>query len=136
MELHTSIIYNGSASHSSRAFQDTSYNVYMNSGFSLSVRSSHLHSRLAHVHIDNASERSDLLLVLKLNISRVSSNQRLLLILPDAVEVDECYDTQANAVTDDNGNLGGNITRRVLLAESLGAYMWELRQSNPSEIQM
>ena len=95
----------------------------MNSGFSLSVRSSHLHSGLAHAHIGNVSERSDLLLVLELNISRVSTNQRLLLILPDAVEVDERYDTQANAITDDNRDLGGHVTRRVLLAESLGAYM-------------
>ena len=93
----------------------------MNSGFSLSVRSSHLHSRLAHVHIDHASERSDLLLVLKLNVSRVSTDHRLLLILPDAVEVDERDDTQANAITDDDGDLGGHVTRRILLAEGLGA---------------
>lgn len=60
-------------------------------------------------------------MVLKLDISRVSTNQRLLLILPDAVEVDERYDTQANAITDDDGDLGGHVTRRILLAEGLGA---------------
>jgi len=98
----------------------------MNSGFSLSVRSSHLHSWLAPARLLSVFERSNLLLVLKLDISRVSTNQRLLLILPDAIEVNERYNAQANTVTDDYRNLGGNITRRVLLAESLGAYMRKL----------
>lgn len=99
----------------------------MNSGFSLSVRSSHLNQWLASVQLIDAFERSNSLLVFKFHVSRLRTNLRLLLILPHAVEVNECYDTQANAITDDDCNLGGNVTRRVLLAESLGAYMRELR---------
>jgi hypothetical protein len=97
------------------------YNVYTNSGFSLSVRSSHL---LSVSFADPLTKSHDgLLLVRKMYVFRCRSNLCLLLVLIDAVAVDECQDAEANSPAHDNRDLSRNVTRRILGSESLRAYV-------------
>jgi hypothetical protein len=97
------------------------YNVYTNSGFSLSVKSSHLCSL---VHFRNmAVLNNDLLLVRKMYVFRCRSNLCLLLVLIDAVAVDECQDAEADSPAHNDRDLSRNVTRRILGSESLWAYV-------------
>lgn len=62
------------------------------------------------------------LLVLELHVVGRSADCCLLLVLADAVGVDECEYTQTNSPADDDGHLGGDVAWCVTRAESLRAY--------------
>ena len=61
------------------------------------------------------------LLVLKLDIRRISTNKCFLRVLLLAVPVDEQHVQQTNTPAGDDRDLGGNVTRSVLRPESLRA---------------
>jgi hypothetical protein len=94
--------------------------VYTNSGFSLSVKSNHLHTRQ---HTVNSQQPQNSLLVLQPHILGGRPNLRLLLILQHAVHVDEREYAQTHAPAHDDRDLGGHVARRVFGAESLRAWM-------------
>jgi hypothetical protein len=61
------------------------------------------------------------LLVLQLDVLRVRAQHDFLRVLPLAVPVDEQHVEQAHAPARDDGDLGGDVARRVAGAEGLGA---------------
>lgn len=61
------------------------------------------------------------LLVLQFHILRVRAQHDFLRVLPLAVPVDEQHVEQAHAPARDDGDLGGDVARRVAGAEGLGA---------------
>ena len=65
--------------------------------------------------------KRNLLLVLEPHVFRRRPNLRFLLVLPHAVEMDECHDAQANAPAHDDCDFGWDVAGGVTGAESLGA---------------
>jgi hypothetical protein len=61
------------------------------------------------------------LLVLKLNVRRIRTNESFLRILTTAIPVDEQHVQQTHAPASDDCDLGGNVTGRVLRSEGLRA---------------
>ena len=79
------------------------------------------------------------LLVLEFHVLRVRSQQHFLRVLSLAVPVDEQHVEQAHAPARDDGDLGGDVARRVAGAEGLGAddvadAVWEKRVSEGCSI--
>ena len=70
------------------------------------------------------------LLVLQPHVTGRGADLGFLLVLVDAVEVDECEDSQTNTPTDDDGHFGRNVAWSIAGTESLRACNVSVKQAN------
>lgn len=99
-----------------------SHSEYMKSGFSRSVRSSHL-QQLARIPNPNPvkNKEKNLLLIFQSNIVRTRLEFCFPAILLTVPPPDKAHNANRHAEADYDGNLGGDVARGIFGAESLWA---------------